>query len=104
MPHVALSDGISTLDLAGNGFALVTASPAWADAAAGLPLAVHLLDDAKALGIGNEGALILRPDGVIGWRDDTAHPDAEAELRYAVALLAAREEAAQGDDLLPLHP
>jgi 2-polyprenyl-6-methoxyphenol hydroxylase-like FAD-dependent oxidoreductase len=103
MPHVVLSDGTSTLDLARDAFALITASPAWADAAAGLPLAVHLLDDAKALGIG-EGALILRPDGVIGWRDDTARPDAEAELRYAVALLAAREEAAQGDDLLPLHP
>jgi hypothetical protein len=32
------------------------------------------------MGIGAQGALLLRPDGVIGWRIAGSHPDARARL------------------------
>ncbi|HEY7483646.1 MAG TPA: FAD-dependent monooxygenase [Streptosporangiaceae bacterium] len=101
-PHFSLvrnGTEISTLDLFGDGFVLLTgpAGQAWCDAAAevsaarGIPLAAHrvatdgpLVDGedrfATAFGTGSGGAVIVRPDGVIGWR--TATPD--GDLRGAV--------------------
>lgn len=73
LPHVALPDGRSTLDLLGPGWT-VFAGPA-ANAAAGelaagraggAPVAVHILDalSARALGLAPDAALLARPDGV----------------------------------------
>ncbi|CNE55013.1 FAD binding domain-containing protein [Mycobacterium tuberculosis] len=93
-PHLPLErDGapISTLDLCGDGFVLLAGPDggAWCDAAAsvaasgGVPLKAHtvaatgpLVDKeerfAEVYGVGSGGAVIVRPDRVIGWR--TADP------------------------------
>ena len=113
-PHAALGDpaaSTSTLDLLGRGFTLVTANAAWSDAGEALmadarsdrskpPLEVRLLSgelsptDPAAFeatfGIGEGGALLVRPDGVVGWRarsDDGVIPSehlvAEALVRLS---------------------
>ena len=102
VPHVVLwRDGgpASTHDLADGGFALLVGAEGrrWAEAAAAvaatarLPLkAVRIAPDGdltdpdhrfeQVSGIGTQGALLLRPDGVIGWRTRGAHPDPGARL------------------------
>lgn len=83
-PHVWIDrDGhrISTLDLFGEGFVLLVAGkePEWRAAAdavtlpAGFLLKVVALDAANdrvasAYGIVEDGAVLVRPDGVVGWR------------------------------------
>lgn len=79
LPHVALDGGVSTLDLLPRGFAIVTARPdPWwrsaADALDGVPV-VALMDDGRGetapgsvalrTGLGEGGALLVRPDGHI---------------------------------------
>ena len=75
LPHVALPDGRSSLDLLGPGWT-VFAGPA-ADASAralaagragSAPVTVHTLDalSARALGLSPDAALAARPDGVPG--------------------------------------
>ncbi|MDB5621064.1 FAD-dependent monooxygenase [Tardiphaga sp.] len=89
-PHVWVSgngETISTLDLFGRDFVLLTASPEWATIG-GLEVAcvirvgidVHFPDDMRfqdAFGVGAAGASLVRPDGIVAWRsrsgaDDTA--------------------------------
>ena len=73
LPHLVLPDGRSTLDVLGDGWTVLAGPRADAVArvlAAGrsgsAPVAVHTLDagTACALGLGAEGALLARPDGV----------------------------------------
>jgi putative polyketide hydroxylase len=98
LPHFALRDGRrggSSLDLCGAGFTLLAMGSGWADAALAVggrrapapsdrpPLDVSVLatilpasrlpEAGRALGIGVRGALLVRPDGVVGWR--AADPD-----------------------------
>lgn len=82
---------MSTLHLFGDGFVLFVAGdePAWRDAAAsvtlptGFALEIVPLESAAAAtyGIGGNGAVLVRPDGVVGWR--SADGDV-AGLRRAV--------------------
>jgi hypothetical protein len=81
-PHVAVErDGarVSTLDLFGRSFVLLLApgAEAWRSAAVaaarqiGLPLDCHVIGEpqfADAYGITGAGAVLVRPDGVVGWR------------------------------------
>jgi putative polyketide hydroxylase len=81
-PHVFVDrDGasVSSLDLFGRNFVLLAAScgEAWCDAAAsaaqtlGVPLDTYLIAEREfpdAYGIAGAGAVIVRPDGVVGWR------------------------------------
>jgi hypothetical protein len=105
-PHRAVTrDGkaISTLDLYGAGWVLVSSSAAWCEAATrlrgrtGIP--VHPLDlravlgqDDGALveqdlGISDRGASLVRPDGIIAWRSIDGAGSVEA-LQRAMAVVA----------------
>jgi 2-polyprenyl-6-methoxyphenol hydroxylase-like FAD-dependent oxidoreductase len=88
-PHVVLHRGdelLSTRDLFFAGFVLLTEDPAWADAGQqvaaelGVPLAVHrigadLTDEdgtfRSGYGLSDGGTVLVRPDGVVGWRSTT---------------------------------
>ena len=94
-PHVVLHrDGTrcSTRELFFDGFVLLTEQAGWVDAAEqaatklSVPLAAHrigaeLTDEdgafAAAYGLSGGGAVLVRPDGIVGWRCPTA-PDATA--------------------------
>jgi 2-polyprenyl-6-methoxyphenol hydroxylase-like FAD-dependent oxidoreductase len=78
---------ISTLDLFGRGFVLLTSSggAAWADASrasapeiTGLDFDAHVIPSAEfatAYGIGDSGAVLVRPDGFVAWRAQTMAAD-----------------------------
>ena len=110
-PHVFLErDGgrLSTLDLFGRDFVLLAgpegeAWPAAASAAAkelGVTLDVHLIGDngltdaggsfPGAFGISPSGAVLVRPDGFVGWRAVTAAGAPEDDLRQALQALLCR--------------
>ncbi len=101
VPHITLQRNgvpVSTLDLPENAFALLAGAgghswtqAAHALAAAAIPLKAHRIapdgdlvnPDGRfenTVGIGAQGALLLRPDGVIGWRSAGSHPDPRAKL------------------------
>jgi 2-polyprenyl-6-methoxyphenol hydroxylase-like FAD-dependent oxidoreductase len=98
-PHVAFEhDGqqMSTIDVVGNGFALLTASGghAWIEAAKGLDgtLALRTLaieDDsfASTYELENSGAVLVRPDGHVGWRSRSSTQNPSRTLRDALATI-----------------
>ncbi|MGE5722449.1 MAG: FAD-dependent monooxygenase [Sphingomonadales bacterium] len=111
VPHMMLEGAngpVSTLDLAGKEFALVAGADggAWVDAAraiasSGVPLAVHRVGPdgdlaapdgrfERLVGIAPDGALLLRPDAVIGWRSRGKADDPQAALQGAVNRLTFR--------------
>jgi hypothetical protein len=104
-PHVWLDcDGerLSTLDLFGSGFILLTGADgaAWRDAARvvkttlGVPLGAVTIGGAElhvesddwrsAYGIDRDGAVLVRPDGHIAWRSPSAAADAASTLQQVV--------------------
>ena len=101
-PHVELAPGRSTLDLFGLGFVLLTGDSGqrWQQAAAtaargGLPVIAPLAGVgsdgiAAAYGIGPAGAVLVRPDGFVGWRSQGKAADPSAELSQALTSLLAR--------------
>lgn len=116
-PHARLRQGTaprSTLDLFGAGFALL-AGPGgrpWCAAgravagARGIPLAAATIGDSgdladpdhtwpAAYGVGEDGAVLVRPDGHVAWRAPDGAPDPAAVLRqvFAGILGTARERA-----------
>jgi 2-polyprenyl-6-methoxyphenol hydroxylase-like FAD-dependent oxidoreductase len=99
VPHLWLDDGgarISTLDLIDRGFVLLTGSDgqAWIAAAQrnGELKARQVPEEAfaTAAGITTRGALLLRPDGVIGWRCKGAVSEPDSALTEALLRLSAR--------------
>lgn len=108
-PHVWLEkDGkrITTLDLFGKGFVLLTGSNggSWVEAAAnvterlkGMEIRAHVVGpkgdgdvvDSKrefevAAGISSTGALLVRPDGFVAWRERRTPGDCEENLEKIV--------------------
>lgn len=91
---------VSTLDLLGPGFTLLTrdTTGAWYDAAAQIttaPVTVHSigthgdtvdLDNrwSTTTALGHGGALLVRPDGFVGWRADGLPKDPAHELSQAL--------------------
>jgi putative polyketide hydroxylase len=110
VPHAWVRrDGnrVSTLDLLGSGFTLLTGADGerWVDAAAatsaalGVPIDVHrigadTLDPdgawAEITGLKPDGALLVRPDDFVGWRADELPADPEAELHQVLLTIIAR--------------
>jgi hypothetical protein len=110
-PHVFLErDGgrLSTLDLFGRDFVLLAGpeGEAWRAAASavakelGVALDVYLVGDngltdaggsfPGAFGISPSGAVLVRPDGFVGWRAVTAADAPEDDLRQAIQALLCR--------------
>ncbi|MFW5415200.1 FAD-dependent monooxygenase [Nocardiopsis sp. CNT-189] len=92
-PHVGLPGGGSLLDRYGEEFALVALDPAWRRAAASAAAggarlrSVRVPEEAAAdfrsrYGVGPRGAVLVRPDGFVGWRSAAA-PAAPAEALAA---------------------
>ncbi|MGB3332035.1 MAG: FAD-dependent monooxygenase [Mycobacterium sp.] len=104
VPHVWLTHGgqrISTLDLLGPGFTVLTgndggrwrAAAAQASEALGIPLTVRRMADeqwARVTGLEPDGAVLIRPDDFVGWRADTLPADPDAELARALSAILAR--------------
>jgi 2-polyprenyl-6-methoxyphenol hydroxylase-like FAD-dependent oxidoreductase len=111
VPHIMLQRNgvpVSTHDLTAAGFVLLTGAGGgnWMEAAnalaaAGIPLkAYRIAPDGdltnpdggfeRTLGIGAQGALLLRPDGVIGWRTRGPHADPRARLDEVMRRLTFR--------------
>jgi hypothetical protein len=108
-PHVWLGDfeeRLSTLDLFGSAFTLLAAyrGGPWFTAAAkveaelGVPIDCYDIGGpglrdrggfTAAYGLGEEGAVLVRPDGHVAWRS-AAGPTTDAELRDAVGRIVAR--------------
>lgn len=88
IPHVWLQDRrISTLDLVGDGFTLLTADTGgqWSSAAPeSIAVQVISAEDANAWTTATRlqpsGALLVRPDAFIAWRADALPADPAAEL------------------------
>jgi 2-polyprenyl-6-methoxyphenol hydroxylase-like FAD-dependent oxidoreductase len=112
VPHIMLHRhgvAVSTHDLPETGFVLLAgarghewteAGNAWV-AATEIPLRVHRVASdgdltnpdglfEATVGIGARGALLLRPDGVIGWRTRVPHVDPRARLDEVMRRLAFR--------------
>jgi 2-polyprenyl-6-methoxyphenol hydroxylase-like FAD-dependent oxidoreductase len=109
-PHLWIEKAgkrVSTLDLFGNGFAVLAAPEggAWSAAARaveaelGLALDTYTFgqelrdpDDgfAAAYGLSASGAVLVRPDGFVGWRAKSAGGDPHDVLKRTVARLLCR--------------
>jgi 2-polyprenyl-6-methoxyphenol hydroxylase-like FAD-dependent oxidoreductase len=110
-PHVVLErDGkpLSSFDLFTKNFCILTAADggAWGEAARaaatefGLPLDVHHIDHgalcdpqrrfAEAYGLSPSGAVLVRPDGFVGWRAVDATDASVAIMRKTLASLLCR--------------
>lgn len=93
VPHVWLRDGVSTLDLLGPGFTVLTGDERWCAAAASASVAAHRVDCdewATVTGLGPSGALLVRPDDFVGWRCGALPADPEGELRQALTKILCR--------------
>jgi 2-polyprenyl-6-methoxyphenol hydroxylase-like FAD-dependent oxidoreductase len=108
-PHVWLEkDGrrLSTIDLFGRAFVLLAAAEgaAWSEAAravapsfVGLELEAHVVGGGTvgdpedgfttACGLSPSGAILVRPDGFVGWRAKSVSSDPAAALRAALGAL-----------------
>jgi putative polyketide hydroxylase len=112
VPHEWLRRGdhrVSTLDLVGQGFTVLTgdAGAQWCASAAvaadtlGVPVSAHsigvdgdIIDVdgqwAATTGLTPEAALLIRPDDVVGWRVDTLPTDPDRQLCQALSAILAR--------------
>jgi 2-polyprenyl-6-methoxyphenol hydroxylase-like FAD-dependent oxidoreductase len=93
VPHAWVRDGVSTLDLLGPGFTVLTRDERWCAAAAAASLAAHRIDSdewAAITELGPGGALLVRPDDFVGWRAGELPDDPETALRQALSAILCR--------------
>ncbi|MGD1256627.1 FAD-dependent monooxygenase [Mycobacterium seoulense] len=93
VPHVWVRDGVSTLDLLGPGFTLLSGDERWCAAAASASVAAHRIESdewAAVTGLAPEGAILVRPDDFVGWRMEALPTDPEGELRQALTAILGR--------------
>jgi hypothetical protein len=98
---------VSTLDLFGSNFVLLLApgGEAWRGAAmaaaqeVGVPIDCHVISDpqfADAYGVSAAGAVLVRPDGVVGWRAVDADGASVQTMQHALASLLCRTDQTGG--------
>ncbi len=102
-PHLFLDrvgGSFSTLDLFGRAFILLAGPEGggWCDAGrpAGAALEIHRISQpgfAEAYGIAPTGAVLVRPDGVVGWRARNADGASASVIASALATLTCRKAA-----------
>jgi hypothetical protein len=111
VPHAWVQHGgkrVSTLDLVGDDFTLLTDDGVpWTEAAAsasavlGIPITVHRIGPAgdaedpdgawlQAAGLAPGGALLVRPDDFVGWRAATLPQSPADDLRRALCRILGR--------------
>lgn len=93
VPHVWVRDGVSTLDLVGPEFTVLTGDERWCAAAASVSLPAHRVYNdqwAAITGLAPDGALLIRPDDFVGWRADELPTDPQTALRQALSLCLGR--------------
>jgi putative polyketide hydroxylase len=99
VPHAWVRDGVSTLDLLGPGFTVLSGDERWrgavssASAAMGVPVTMQCIGDeawAAGTGLTPAGALLVRPDDFVGWRADELPADPEGELHQALSAILCR--------------
>ncbi len=98
-PHLWLDDAheVSTLDLFGHGFVLLTTpeGTAWhtvMEATSGIPFQAHEIDHPDwpdLYGVGPRGAVLVRPDGYVAFRA-TDEPTQDGELVRALTRVVGR--------------
>ncbi|OBJ12537.1 hypothetical protein A9W93_05935 [Mycobacterium colombiense] len=90
LPHVWVREGVSTLDLLGPRFTVLSGDERWCAAAASASLAAHRFygdEWAAVTGLPPDGALLIRPDDFVGWRADELSGDPEGALRQALSTI-----------------
>lgn len=102
VPHLWITQGgqrTSTLDLLGPGFTLLTGDERWRGATAaasqalGVPIATRCLRDEAwfaVTGLAPEGALLVRPDDIVGLRCRELPDDPIGILRQALSRILCR--------------
>lgn len=96
VPHVWVHEGVSTLDLLGPRFTVLSGDERWCAAATSASLAAHRFHSdewAAVTGLPPDGALLVRPDDFVGWRCDALPADPEGELRQALSAILGRPRA-----------
>jgi putative polyketide hydroxylase len=100
-PHVWTGERLSTVDLFGDGFVLLSGPDGgfWSDVAAGVTarfgvaVRTHIVGGEEFLaryGIGASGASLVRPDGVVAWRTVDAPDEPEWTLLGVLATVLDR--------------
>ena len=99
VPHVWVRDGVSTLDLLGSGFTVLSGDERWraavtsASVALDVAITMQCIDDdawAAVTGLAPEGALLVRPDEFVGWRAEELPANPEAQLHQALSAILCR--------------
>jgi 2-polyprenyl-6-methoxyphenol hydroxylase-like FAD-dependent oxidoreductase len=96
IPHRWISVGSSTLDMANHGFTLLAADERWIAAAEGLDPYLTAYDLGRPwawwdkVGIGDTGALLVRPDQIIAYRAPALPDEPRKVLAAALRTLLAR--------------
>ncbi|MGH3587446.1 MAG: FAD-dependent monooxygenase, partial [Pseudonocardia sp.] len=100
-PHAWIDEGVSTVDLTGPGFTVLTGPGDHWDAATGAAAAAlgvevslrRIIADPdrwrEAYGVTDAGAALVRPDGFVAWRARDLPERPEQELRHALARVLA---------------
>ena len=98
VPHVWVrhaGERVSTLDLLGPGFTVLTGDERWraavdsASEVLGVPITMQCVSEAIP-GLPPSGALLVRPDAFVAWRADALPGDPETQLRQALSAILDR--------------
>jgi 2-polyprenyl-6-methoxyphenol hydroxylase-like FAD-dependent oxidoreductase len=95
-PHAWLSNNVSTLDRFGKCFVLLAFAPSPALVTfrheadrQGIALDIVSVEDEKIAALYERAFVLVRPDGIVAWRSDTAPDDAGAILATVTGHIAA---------------